>query len=122
MIYITQQDFVGCIVRTIVRKDKKCYPIYDHFGRRVYIPVGEATIVAKKISGVQSITRGGNGCSGSGTGVFTPVGSQVVAQAGDYLEWFNGGDCGITRLEAGKTYRRVTSGNAYCHSQWVELL
>ena len=122
MIYITQQDFVGCIIRTIVRKDKKCYPIYNSFGRRVYVPVKEATIVARKISGIQCITRGGNQCSGSGTGVFVPVGGKVIAQEGDYLEWYHGSDCGITKLEVGKVYMKTNAGNAYCHSQWVEML
>ena len=122
MLYVTQQEFVGAKVHTVVRKDKKVYPLYDSFGRKIFVPVTEATIVARKISGVQSITRGGDERSGSGTRVFTPVGGKVIAQEGDYLEWYHGSDCGITKLEVGKVYMKTNAGNAYCHSQWVEML
>ena len=120
MKFITAQEFVGATVRTIVRKHKKHYPVYDAFGRKTYIPVSGATVVARKITGVQSITRGGDGRSG--TGIFVPVDGKVDAQQGDYLEWHQGASCGLTRLQAGKTYQRVTAGNAYVSSQWVELL
>ena len=122
MKFITAQEFVGATVRTIVRKHKKHYPVYDAFGRKTYIPVSGATVVARKITGVQSITRGGDGRSGTGTGIFVPVDGKVDAQQGDYLEWHQGASCGLTRLQAGKTYQRVTAGNAYVSSQWVELL
>jgi hypothetical protein len=122
MVFITEQEFVGATVRTVVRKHKKCYPVYDSFGRKNYVPVSAATVVARRISGIQCITRGGNQCSGSGKGIFVPVGGEVVAELGDYLEWHQGAACGLTRLQAGKTYRKVRGGNAYSSSQWVELL
>ena len=104
--------------RPLMHKGRKCWKMHgqSYWGEVKWVPVEEATEVASFIEGVQFVKKA------NGRSIFVPVGTVHVAEEGDILEWHQGAMSSARKLISGKEYKRITGGNAYCSSRWVELL